>query len=277
MDLDYLKTLYSVDDMTVVVTGGGGILCGQMARELARLGAQIVVLDKRAEAAQNTVDDILAAGGTAIAVQADVLDKPSLERAAEQVMAEYGSVDALINGAGGNQPEATTSADKPFFDLPQDAFQWVFNLNFVGTVLACQVFGSRMVTAGKGVILNVASINALRPLTNIPAYSAAKGAVTNFTEWLAVHMCQNYAKCIRVNALAPGFFLTNQNRFLLIDEQSGETTARGQTIIDHTPVYRYGDPEELVSTVVWLLSPGASFVTGITVPVDGGFSAYSGV
>lgn len=277
MDSEYVCRLFDVRDKVIVITGGGGILCGTMARELAKAGARIAVLDLRLDAAQKVVDDITARGGVAIAVYADVLSKETLKESAETVLAEFGVVDVLINGAGGNKKEATTAPDLSFFDLPQDAFQWVLNLNFVGTLLPTQVFGKYMVERGEGVILNITSVNAIKPLTKIPAYSAAKGAVKNFTEWLAVHMSQNYSTRIRVNALAPGFFLTDQNRFLLTDEQTGETTPRGQTIIEHTPLGRYGDPQELISTVLWLLSPGASFVHGVTVPVDGGFCCFGGV
>jgi NAD(P)-dependent dehydrogenase (short-subunit alcohol dehydrogenase family) len=248
-----------------------------MSRGLARAGARIAVLDIIPQAAQRVVDDIVADGGVAMAVHADVLSKESLERSAEQVLARFGPVDVLINGAGGNRREATTSPDLSFFDLPQDAFQWVFNLNFIGTLLPCQVYGRYMAERGEGAILNIASVNAIRPLTNIPAYSAAKAAVKNFTEWLAIHISQNYSTKIRVNAIAPGFFLTTQNRFLLFDEETGDYTPRGRTVIDHTPLDRFGDPDELMSTVLWLLSSGASFVHGVTVLVDGGFSAFSGV
>jgi NAD(P)-dependent dehydrogenase (short-subunit alcohol dehydrogenase family) len=186
-------------------------------------------------------------------------------------------VDILINGAGGNKKEATTSPDLSFFDLPADAVQWVFNLNFIGTLLPCQVFGKVMAEREEGIILNVSSMNAFRPLTRIPAYSAAKAAVSNFTQWLAVHISQEYSPNIRVNAIAPGFFLTEQNRFLLTDEETGELTPRGRTIIDHTPMGRFGHPDDLIGTVLWLLSPGAAFVHGVVVPVDGGFSAFGGV
>ncbi|MFH1085359.1 MAG: SDR family oxidoreductase [Chloroflexota bacterium] len=277
MDSSYLDSLFGLQDKVVVVTGGGGVLCGAMSRGLARLGAQVAVLDIRSDAAQLVADEITAQGGVAAPYCVDVLAKEALERCAAQVMERFGRVDALINGAGGNKREATTRPDLSFFDLPQDAFQWVFNLNFVGTLLPAQVFGQIMVAQGDGIILNVSSINALRPLTKIPAYSAAKAAVRNFTEWLAVHVAQDYSPRIRVNAIAPGFFLTNQNRFLLVDEKSGQATPRGQTILDHTPMRRYGDPDELLSTVIWLLSPGASFVHGATIVVDGGFSAFSGV
>jgi len=183
----------------------------------------------------------------------------------------------LINAAGGNHPKATTSIELPFFDLPPEAVQWVFNLNFLGTLLPCQVFGSKMADRGEGVILNISSMSAFEPLTRIPAYSGAKAAVSNFTQWLAVHMAQEYSTNIRVNALAPGFFLTEQNRFLLTDADTGALTARGKTIIEHTPQGRFGDPEDLLGAVLWLLSPASKFVTGIVLPVDGGFSAFSGV
>ena len=277
MDSEYMSSLFSVEGKVVVLTGGGGVLCGTMSRGLAKAGAKVAILDIMLEAAQSVADEIVAEGGDAIAVYANVLDKMALEKSAAEVLDKYGTVDVLINGAGGNKREATTSAELSFFDLPQDAFQWVFNLNFIGTLLPTQVFGKYMAERGEGVILNIASANALKPLTRIPAYSAAKGAVKNFTEWLATHMSQNYSSRIRVNAIAPGFFLTNQNRFLLLDEKTGKATPRGQTIIDHTPMGRYGDPEELMGTVLWLLSPGAAFVHGITVPVDGGFCSFGGV
>jgi NAD(P)-dependent dehydrogenase (short-subunit alcohol dehydrogenase family) len=183
----------------------------------------------------------------------------------------------LVNGAGGNKKEATTSPDLSFFDLPPDAIQWVFNLNFLGTLLPSQVFGKLMNDRGEGVILNVSSMSAFQPLTRIPGYSGAKAAVSNFTQWLAVHLAQEYSSQIRVNAVAPGFFLTEQNRFLLTEVETGELTPRGQTIIDHTPQGRFGDPEDLLGAMFWLLSPASQFVTGIVVPVDGGFSAFSGV
>jgi NAD(P)-dependent dehydrogenase (short-subunit alcohol dehydrogenase family) len=260
-----------------VVTGGGGVLCGVMSRALGRVGAKVAVLDLVPEAAQKVADDIVAAGGEAMAVQCNVLDKNSIQVAAQRIMDAYGRVDILISGAGGNKKEATTSPELSFFDLPADAVQWVFSLNFIGTLLPCQVFGRTMADQGEGIILNISSMNAFRPLTRIPAYSAAKAAVSNFTQWLAVHMSQEYSPNIRVNAIAPGFFLTEQNRFLLTDERTGELTPRGRTIIDHTPMGRFGHPDDLIGTVLWLLSPGAAFVHGVVVPVDGGFSAFSGV
>jgi NAD(P)-dependent dehydrogenase (short-subunit alcohol dehydrogenase family) len=277
MDKVYLEELFGLEGKVAVVTGGGGVLCGEMSRALGRMGVKVAVLDIVPEAAQTVADEINEQGGEAIAVACDVLDKPSIESAAEVVTDHFGHVDILINGAGGNKKEASTSIDLAFFDLPADAVTWVFNLNFIGTLLPSQVFGKLMAEQGNGVILNTSSMNAFRPLTRIPAYSAAKSAVSNFTQWLAVHMNQEYSTDIRVNALAPGFFLTEQNRFLLMDEASGDLTPRGQTIVDHTPMGRFGDPEDLISTVFWLLSDGASFVTGVVVPVDGGFSAFSGV
>jgi NAD(P)-dependent dehydrogenase (short-subunit alcohol dehydrogenase family) len=272
-----MESLFGLSGKVAVVTGGGGVLCGAMSRALGRGGVKVAVLDLIPQAAQKVADDIVAASGEAIAVPCDVLDRVSLEAARGAVLDRFGRVDILINGAGGNKKQATTSPDLSFFDLPADAVQWVFNLNFIGTLLPCQVFGRVMAEQGEGVILNTSSMNAFRPLTRIPAYSAAKAAVSNFTQWLAVHLSQEVSPHIRVNAIAPGFFLTEQNRFLLTDERTGELTPRGRTIIDHTPMARFGHPDDLMGTVLWLLSPGAAFVHGVVVPVDGGFSAFSGV
>jgi NAD(P)-dependent dehydrogenase (short-subunit alcohol dehydrogenase family) len=266
-----------LEGKVAAVTGGGGVLCGAMSRALGRVGARVAVLDLFPEAAQKVVDDIVAEGGEALAVGCDVLDKGSVEAAAKEVLEAFGRVDIVINGAGGNKKEATTTPELSFFDLSSEAIQWVFNLNFIGTLLPCQVFGKLMADQGDGIILNISSMSALQPLTRVPAYSAAKAAVSNFTEWLAVHVAQEYSPNIRVNAMAPGFFLTEQNRFLLTDEATGALTARGQTIIDHTPMGRFGDPQDLVGTMMWLLSPASSFVTGIVVPIDGGFNAFGGV
>ena len=274
---EYLESLFQLSGKVAVVTGGGGVLCGAMSRALGRVGVKMAVLDLILEAAKKVVDDVVAVGGEAIAVKCDVLDKASVEAACRTVLERFGRVDILINGAGGNKKQATTGPDLSFFDLPSDAVQWVFNLNFIGTLLPSQVFGRVLAEQGEGVILNVSSMNAFRPLTKIPAYSAAKAAVSNFTQWLAVHMSQEYSDKIRVNAIAPGFFLTEQNRFLLTDEATGELTPRGKAIIDHTPMGRFGNPEDLLGTVLWLLSPAAAFVHGVVVPVDGGFSAFSGV
>jgi len=275
--MNELSSLFQLAGRVAAITGGGGVLCGTMAHALGKNGVRVAVLDLSGEAAERVAADVRAAGGEAIAVVVDVLDRASVEAAARQVVDAFSRVDILINGAGGNKKQATTSAELPFFDLPSDAVRWVFDLNFLGTLLPCQVFGKLMAEQGEGCILNVSSMNAFRPLTRIPAYSAAKAAVSNFTQWLAVHMAQEYSPRIRVNAIAPGFFLTEQNRFLLTDEATGELTPRGRTIIEHTPMGRFGEPEDLIGTVLWLLSPGAAFVHGVVVPVDGGFSAFSGV
>jgi NAD(P)-dependent dehydrogenase (short-subunit alcohol dehydrogenase family) len=272
-----LSELFGMDGKVAVVTGGGGVLCGVLSQALAQAGAKVAVLDLFPEAARRVVDNITASGGKALALRCDVLDKASIETAAERVLDAFGRVDILVNGAGGNKKEATTAPDLSFFDLPTDAVRWVFDLNFIGSLLPSQVFGRLMAAQGEGVILNISSMNAFRPLTRIPAYSAAKAAVSNFTQWLAVHLAQGYSPRIRVNAIAPGFFLTEQNRFLLTDEATGELTPRGQAIIAHTPMSRFGDPEDLIGTTLWLLSAASGFVTGIVVPVDGGFSAFGGV
>ncbi|TET48869.1 MAG: SDR family oxidoreductase [Anaerolineales bacterium] len=277
MSIEYLQGLFTLEGKAAVVTGGGGVLCGAVSRALGQLGARVAVLDLNREAAQKVADDITSGGGEAVAVQCDVLDRAAVEAAREAVLEALGRVDILINGAGGNKKQATTTPDFAFFDLPPEAVQWVFNLNFLGTLLPCQVFGKDMSEQGVGRILNFSSMSALRPLTRIPAYSAAKAAVSSFTQWLAVHMAREYSPSIRVNALAPGFFLTEQNRSLLGDETTGELTPRGRAVMDHTPMARFGVPEDLIGTAVWLLSPASSFVTGIVVPVDGGFSAFGGV
>lgn len=277
MDKEYVARLFSLADKVAVVTGGGGVLCGSMCRAIAQAGARVMVLDLLEAAAKKVADEITAAGGVAIPWQADALNKKSLEKACEGVLQKFGRVDVLINGAGGNKPQATTSPDLPFFDLPQDAFQWVFDLNFMTTLLTSQVFGKTMARQEDGVILNISSMNYFRPLTRVPAYSAAKAAVSNFTQWLAVHLSQNYSPKIRVNAIAPGFFLTEQNRFLLTEKETGNLTPRGRSIIEHTPMNRFGKAEDLIGAVLWLLSPAAEFVHGTVIAIDGGFSAYSGV
>ena len=269
--------LFGLSGKTAAITGGGGVLCGTMARALGKLGVKVAVLDIVEEAAKKVADDITESDGQAIAIKTDVLKKESLEEACARVIESFGKVDILINGAGGNTPEATTSEKVEFFDLPESAVRWVFDLNFMGTFLASQVFGREMAARGEGIIINVSSMNYFRPLTRVPAYSAAKAAVSNFTQWLAVHMSHNYSKQIRVNAIAPGFFLTEQNRFLLTDKKTGDLTPRGKTIVDHTPLSKFGAPEDLIGTIIWLTSSASEFVHGITVPIDGGFSAFSGV
>lgn len=262
---------------TAVVTGAGGIICGAMAQRLAREGAAVALLDIFPEKAEELAAGIRQSGGRALALKADVLSRESLAAAAARVSAEFGRVDFLINGAGGNKKEATTSDQLNFFDLPQEAFQWVFNLNFIGSVLPAQVFGKMMAEGRSGAIVNISSMNSFRPLTRIVAYSAAKAAINNFTQWLAVYLAREYSPAIRVNAIAPGFFLTEQNRFLLTDEKTGQLSDRGRTITEHTPAGRFGKTEDLESTLLWLLDDESAFVTGVVVPVDGGFSAFSGV
>ncbi len=272
-----MTNIFDLTGKVIAVTGGGGILCGTMAKALAQAGAKIAVLDLKQDAAEKIASEICSAGGSAVGIACNVLEKDSIQEAYDASVTKFGKVDILINGAGGNSPKATTSEELPFFDIPAEAIRFVFDLNFLGTLLPSQVFGKAMAQRGEGVILNISSMNAFRPLTKIAAYSAAKAAVSNFTQWLAVHMCKNYSPRIRVNAVAPGFFITDQNRFLVTDKQTGKFTPRGQSIVDHTPMGRFGQAEELNGTVIWLLSDAAKFVTGIVVPVDGGFSAFSGV
>ncbi len=270
----------------VVITGGGGVLCSTLAQALARQGAKLAIVDLNLDAAKAVAQNITEKGGSAIGLKANVLKKDSLQQAHHDINKQFGPCDILINGAGGNHPKGTTSKTylfeedletdeelKTFFDLDYDGVQFVFNLNFLGTLLPTQIFAKDMIGRNGCSILNISSMNAFIPLTKIPAYSGAKAAVSNFTQWLAVHFSKVN---IRVNALAPGFFLTEQNRSLLTDE-NGELTERGNTIIDHTPMGRFGEPEDLEGTLFWLCSNGSKFVTGIVVPVDGGFSSFSGV
>jgi NAD(P)-dependent dehydrogenase (short-subunit alcohol dehydrogenase family) len=269
--------MYDFSGQTIVITGGTGTLGGEIACALVGCGANVAILDRNLDPAQHILELMEPKANQAVAVRADVLNVESLKEASKVILDKFGAVHSLVNAAGGNNPRATTTKDLSFFDLPPDALRWVFDLNILGTMLPCQVFGKAMAEKGDGVILNVSSMNAFRPLTRIPAYSAAKAGVSNFTQWLAVHMAQVYSPRIRVNAIAPGFFLTNQNRFLLTDEKTGEPTPRGKSIIDHTPMARFGQAEDLFGAILWLLSPASAFVTGIVVPIDGGFSAYSGV
>jgi NAD(P)-dependent dehydrogenase (short-subunit alcohol dehydrogenase family) len=237
----------------------------------------VAILDRDPSLAQRFIKRLQSPVGRASVIYTDVLDVNVMRQSADAVLKEYGTVHCLINAAGGNKPQATTSKDLPFFDIPADALRFVFDLNIIGTIVPSQVFGKMFAQQGEGNILNVSSMNAFRPLTRIPGYSAAKAGVSNFTQWLAVHMAQEYSPKIRVNAIAPGFFLTDQNRFLLTDEKTGELTARGKSIITHTPMARFGAPEDLLGAVLWLLSPASAFVTGVVVPIDGGFQAFSGV
>jgi len=277
MNLNQVTRLYDFTNRTVVITGGAGVLGGEMACALVGVNANVVILDRDPALADLVVKRFEQTRGKYLVVKGDVLDKASLQEAAADVAKHFGRIDCLINGAGGNNPKATTNPELSFFDLPDSALRFVSELNLLGTILPSQVFGKYMVGQKEGIILNISSMNAFRPLTRIPAYSAAKAAVSNFTQWLAVHMAQEYSPDIRVNAIAPGFFLTEQNRFLLTQKETGEQTARGRKILDHTPMGRYGTPEDLLGAVLWLLSPMSKFVTGVVIPIDGGFSAYSGV
>ncbi len=270
-------SLFTIRGQTAVITGGGGVLGSALALALADAGARVAVMSLHDTSAAKVVEAIRAAGGDAIGIGCDVMDRAALEQAHEKILSSFGPVDILINGAGGNQPLASTNAERSFFDLDEQAVDRVFRLNFTGTFLSSQVFGQGMTKKGSGCIVNIASMNAVRPLTRIPAYSAAKAAIANFTQWLAVHMAQEYSSHIRVNAIAPGFFLTEQNRFLLTEAETGALTARGQAILNHTPMSRFGVPDDLVGTLLWLVSPASTFVTGTVIPVDGGFSAFSGV
>jgi NAD(P)-dependent dehydrogenase (short-subunit alcohol dehydrogenase family) len=276
MNLSELSKLYDFTGRSVVVTGGTGVLGKSIVEALVGCGANVAVICRSVDKGQALVDS-LAGPGRAIAIQCDVLNATELEVARQAVLENFGRVDCLVNGAGGNRPEATTSDKLSFFDLPEEMLRQVFDLNLLGTILPSQIFGRQMAQQGAGAILNISSISSLRPLTRVVGYSAAKAAINNFTAWLAVHLAKEYSPHIRVNAIAPGFFLTEQNRFLLTEENTGQLTARGQSIIDHTPMARFGEPHDLIGAVLWLLSPASSFVTGVVIPVDGGFQAFSGV
>nr|WP_321452497.1 SDR family oxidoreductase [uncultured Carboxylicivirga sp.] len=276
----------NVENKVAVITGGSGILCSAMARGLASKGVKTAILNRNQESADKVAQEIETTYGTkSVGISANVLNKESLEKALDIIHKELGTIDYLINGAGGNAASATTQAEmitdeymddleKTFYGLQMEGFDNVFDLNFKGTLLPSLVFTKDMLAKKEGVVINISSMNSYTPLTKIPAYSAAKAAINNFTQWMAVHFAQTG---IRVNAIAPGFFLTNQNRFLLVDEKSNQPTPRGQKIINNTPMGRYGDADELAGTLLYLVSDWSKFVTGVVVPVDGGFSAYSGV
>lgn len=276
MNVQDVLNWYDFRGKTAVITGGTGVLGGEMACALVGLGANVAVLDRNPDIPEAYRQPLDAGPGQYMVVYADVLDRELLAAAAEKVVGGYGRIDILINAAGGNQAQATVSGERPFFDLPPEALKFVFDLNLMGTILPSQIFGQQMAKQASGVILNLSSLAAFTPLTRVVGYAAAKAGVSNFTQWLAVYMAQEVSPHIRVNALAPGFFIGKQNRALLLHDD-GTLTERGQTIINHTPMGRFGRADELLGTALWLLSPAAAFVTGIVVPVDGGFSAYSGV
>ena len=273
---DVMSDPYDFTGRSVVMTGGTGVLGRAIVGGLLNAGASVALLVRNRSKAEAVLAE-MTGKDSAIIVEGDVLKRDDLQRALKEVIKAFGRVDCLVNGAGGNDPRATTRPDLSFFDLPEDALRFVFDLNLLGTIVPTQVFGKQMIEQGDGVILNISSMSAVRPLTRVVSYSAAKAAVNSFTQWLSVHLAQEYSPRIRVNAIAPGFFLTEQNRFLLTEQETGELTARGQSIINHTPMGRFGAPQDLIGTVLWLLSPASAFVTGVVVPVDGGFSAFGGV
>jgi NAD(P)-dependent dehydrogenase (short-subunit alcohol dehydrogenase family) len=274
--MSYIEEIFALKNKVAVVTGGTGVLGSAMCYALAKAGAKVVVLGRRIEAANGIVSAIAGKGGEALAVSADVVNAEQLLTARAKIIERFGSIDILVNGAGGNMPGAVVTPDKSFQDLKMDDFQKVMELNLTGTVLPSQIFGEVMVGNKRGVIINISSLSASVPLTRVVGYSAAKAAVSNFTQWLAVEMAKKYGEGIRVNAIAPGFFLTEQNRSLLTNTDN-TLTDRGKLIVQNTPFARFGRAEELCGTLIWLCSDAASFVSGIIVPVDGGYSAFSGV
>lgn len=271
-----IAQLFSLKDKTAVITGGTGVLGQSMVHAIASAGANIAILGRRKEAADTLVAELKQAGARAIAIKADVLDGEQLREANRIVLQEFGSIDILVNAAGGNMPGAVVGPDAKFFDMKIEDFRKVVDLNLLGSVLPTQIFTEDMAVRKKGVIINIASMAAMRSITRVAGYSAAKAAIANFTSWLAIEMAHKYGEGIRVNAISPGFFLTEQNRTLLTNPD-GSYTLRGQKVIAQTPYGRFGRPDELAGTLVWLCSDASAFVTGINVAVDGGFSAYSGV
>ncbi|QIR40970.1 SDR family oxidoreductase [Tolypothrix sp. PCC 7910] len=273
-----LDKLFSLQSQVAVITGGSGVLGGAIARGLGMAGARVAVLGRNEARAETVVKDIIGNGGESVAVLADVSDRAQLEIARDAILQRWGQIDILINAAGGNVPAATITPDATFFDMPHAAFEQVVSLNLVGTLLPSQVFGEAMIEKNlpRGCIVNISSMSAIRVISRVVGYSAAKAGIDNFTRWLAVELAQKYGDGLRVNAIAPGFFIGEQNRDLLLNPD-GSLSDRGQKIIEHTPAGRFGEPEELLSTVIWLCSTGSSFINGVVVPVDGGFSIYSGV
>lgn len=274
--MSYLDNLFGIEGKVAVVTGGTGVLGSEMCRALSQAGAKVVILGRRKDAADALASEIRRSGGEALGVSADVLQTQQLVAAREEILKQFGAIDILVNGAGGNMPGATIPPDKNFMDLAMDDFRKVVDLNLSGSVLPSQVFGEAMIKTKKGVIINISSMSAFRPLTRIIGYSAAKASINNFTQWLAVEMAKKFGEGIRVNAIAPGFFLTEQNRNLLT-QADGSLTDRGKSIVNSTPFGRFGEPGELSGALIWLCSDASKFVSGIVVPVDGAFSAFAGV
>ncbi len=276
MTNDYINDLFSLEGKVALVTGGTGVLGGKMARGLAKAGAKVAILGRRIEKAESVAGEIREAGGEALATPADVMDKAQMEAAREQVVSAWGKVDILLNCAGGTTPEGTVAPDKTIFDMDLEAMRFVIDLNLIGTMLPSMVIGEAMAEKKQGCIINISSMNAQRALTRAVAYSAGKAAIDNFTKWMAVELATKFGEGMRVNAIAPGFFVGEQNRALLLNPD-GSLTARGQKIIDHTPAGRFGDPDELIGSLIWLCSPAAKFVNGTVIMVDGGVNAFSGI
>jgi len=267
--------MFDIKGKVYVITGGTGIICSEMARELAELGAKVAIIGRSLEKGQALVEEIRAKGGEAIAFSCDVLDKEQIQATCDAIVAEWGRVDILINGAGGNHPKGSTNPQTSFFDLPEEGLRYVFDLNCLGVMLCSQVFGAVMAAQGSGNIINIGSMAGIRPLTRVVAYGAAKAALTNLTQWMATWFAEEVSPAIRVNGIAPGFLLTEQNRFLMIDKETGENTPRGAHVLQQTPMHRFGEPSEMVGAVVFLSSDAASFITGVMLPIDGGFSVYA--
>ena len=270
------QKLFDISGKTVVITGGTGVLGSAMALGLAKAGARVVVLGRKKESGDTILKKIEDIGKKAMFVQADVLDASQLQQAKEKILKEHNTIDILVNAAGGNMPGAIIMPEQNFFDLQIDQFQKVVDLNLLGTVLPTKIFCDVMAAQRKGVIINIASMTSFRPVTRVVGYSAAKAAIDNFTGWLAIEMAKKYGEGIRVNAIAPGFFITEQNLRLLTNED-GTNTPRGQAVINNTPFGRFGVPDELIGTLIWLCSDASKFVTGVNVPVDGGFNVFCGV
>ena len=272
-----MNTLFDLTGKVAVITGGSGTLGTGMAKGLAEAGAKVAIIGRDLSKAQRVAASISTDPDMALGLSADVTKGDDVQRACEAVLSRWGKCDILVNAAGGNRSDATTNPNQTFFDLSPEAMRGVFDLNLTGTILPSQAFGRSMAQARRGVVINISSMAAIRPLTRVISYAAAKAAIDNFTKWLAVHMAKEYSPQIRVNAMAPGFFLAEQNRAMLMNVSTGELTPRGRSIVDHTPMNRFGEPSDLIGTLVWLASDASAFVTGIVVPVDGGFSAFNGV
>jgi NAD(P)-dependent dehydrogenase (short-subunit alcohol dehydrogenase family) len=274
--MSYLNSLFSLENKVAVVTGGTGVLGSSMVKALAKAGAKVVIVGRRKEVADDLAKEVKKSGGEAIGVSADVLNAQQLNAAKKTILDQFGAINILVNGAGGNMPGATIPTDKTFLDLKIDDFQKVVELNLTGSVLPSQILAEPIMAAKSGCIINISSMAAYLPITRVVGYSVAKAAISNFTQWMAIEMAKKFGEGIRVNAIAPGFFLTEQNRTLLTTSDGG-LTDRGKSVIAHTPYGRFGQPDELASTLIWLCSDGAKFVSGVVVAVDGGFSSYAGV